>query len=105
MLRVIGSRTIREQRILMISYDVLSKSAVPESLVTAAPVFPHVETPDYLFIYVFVYLFSQHFYFPASGQAVVTGVVPSPPPGSCLQLLSRIGFSNPTTRRLFIECC
>ena len=27
------------------------------------------------------------------------------PPGSCLQLLSRIGFSNPTARRFFIECC
>ena len=26
-------------------------------------------------------------------------------PGSCLQFLSRIGFSNPTDRRLFIECC
>ena len=51
--------------------------------------------------------FSAHFYFPASsysGQAVVTGVVPSSP-GSCLQLLPRIGFSNPTARRFFIECC
>ena len=26
-------------------------------------------------------------------------------PGSCLQFLSRIGFSNPTARRFFIECC
>ena len=26
------------------------------------------------------------------------------PPGSCLQCLSRIGFSNPTARRLFVEC-
>ena len=26
------------------------------------------------------------------------------PPGSCLQFLSRIGFSNPTARRFFIEC-
>ena len=25
--------------------------------------------------------------------------------GSCHQFLSRIGFSNPTARRLFIECC
>ena len=25
------------------------------------------------------------------------------PPGSCLQFLSRIGFSNPTARRFFIE--
>ena len=27
------------------------------------------------------------------------------PPGSCLHFLSRIGFSNPTARRFFIECC
>ena len=27
------------------------------------------------------------------------------PPGSCLQFLSRIGFSNPSARRFFIECC
>ena len=27
------------------------------------------------------------------------------PPGCCLQFLSRIGFSNPTARRFFIECC
>ena len=26
-------------------------------------------------------------------------------PGSCLQFLSRIGSSNPTARRFFIECC
>ena len=26
------------------------------------------------------------------------------PPGSCLQFLSRMGFSNPTARRCFIEC-
>ena len=31
---------------------------------------------------------------------------PFPPPGSCLQFLSRItGFSNPTARRFFIERC
>ena len=40
-----------------------------------------------------------HIYFPASGQAVVTGVVPSPPPVLCLQFLSCLGFSNPTARR------
>ena len=27
------------------------------------------------------------------------------PPDSCLQFLSRIGFSNPTAHRFFIECC
>ena len=31
----------------------------------------------------FFFFFCPHFYFPASGQAVDTGVVPSPPPGSC----------------------
>ena len=25
--------------------------------------------------------------------------------GSCLQFLSRIGFSNPTARRMYIDCC
>ena len=30
---------------------------------------------------------------------------PFSPPGSCLQFLSRIGFSNPTACRFFIECC
>ena len=49
--------------------------------------------------------FFSHFYFPASGQAVVTGVVPSSPPVLAFQLLSRIGFSNPTARRFFIEGC
>ena len=29
---------------------------------------------------------------------------PFPPPGSCLHFISRIGFSNPTARRFFIEC-
>ena len=38
-------------------------------------------------------LFVSHFYFLSSGQTVV-------PPGSCL---SRIGFSNLTDRRVFIE--
>ena len=50
--------------------------------------------------------FFSHFDFPASGEAVVTGFVPSPP-GSGLQFLSRIGFSNPIaiSSRFFIECC
>ena len=30
--------------------------------------------------YFFCLHFFSHFYFPASGQAVITGVVPSPPP-------------------------
>ena len=52
----------------------------------------------------YIIFFSAHFYFPASsGQAVVTGVVPSPPL-LLPSILSRIGFSNPTARRFFIEC-
>ena len=51
----------------------------------------------------FFFLFA-YFYFPASGQAVVTDVVP-PPPRFLPSILSRIGFSNPTARRFFIECC
>ena len=33
------------------------------------------------------------------GQAAVTGVASSPPPGTRLHFLSRIGFSTPTARR------
>ena len=33
--------------------------------------------PDYFILFYFI--FFAHFYFPASGQAVVTGVIPSPP--------------------------
>ena len=48
---------------------------------------------DYrLYTHILVFFFA-HFYF--SGQAVVTGLVPSSP-CSCLQSSSRIGFSNPT---------
>ena len=28
---------------------------------------------------IYIYIFFAHFYFPASGQAVVTGILPSPP--------------------------
>ena len=58
----------------------------------------------YLFFYLFFHTHSL--YFPASsGQALVTGVVPSPPPGSCLQFLLHIRFSDPTVRPFLIECC
>ena len=43
-------------------------------------------------------------YFPASGQALVTGVVPTCPrflPSTCYR--AYVGFSNPTARRFFIE--
>ena len=33
----------------------------------------------YFSLFFFIFLFISHFYFPASGQAMVTGVVPSPP--------------------------
>ena len=37
-------------------------------------------TVDHIYIYIFFFfLLFSHIYFPASGQAVVTGVVPSPP--------------------------
>ena len=36
-------------------------------------------SPQLAIFYFFIFLFSAHFYFPASGQAVDTGVVPSPP--------------------------
>ena len=49
--------------------------------------------------------FFTHTYFPASGQSRGHKCHPFFPPGSCLHFLSRIGFSNPTTRRFFIECC
>ena len=67
---------------------------------------PPVRGPDWhkCFLLTF-FFFYPHFYFPASRQAVVTGVVRSSPPGSCLQFLSHIGFSNPTARRFFSECC
>ena len=35
--------------------------------------------PDWVGMFFFVLVFFSHFYFPASGQAVVTGVVPPPP--------------------------
>ena len=48
----------------------------------------------------------SHIYFPASGQAMVSGVAPFPPQFlPSIFVLSRIGFSNPTARRSFIECC
>ena len=52
----------------------------------------------------FFFIFFIHIYFQASGQVVVT-VSSLLPPGSCIKFLSRIGFSNPTARRFFIDCC
>ena len=52
------------------------------------------------------FFFFSHFYFPASGQAVVTGVVPFFPPVLAFDFYrAYTGFSNPTARRFLIECC
>ena len=57
------------------------------------------EPSHFLFFYFF---HSSHFHFPASGQAVVTGVVPSSPAALAFNFfLSRIGFINPIARRFF----
>ena len=58
-----------------------------------------------LWRYVF-FLFCTHIYFPASGQAVLTGVVHFPS-RFLLPIFHRayVGFSNPTARRFFVECC
>ena len=53
----------------------------------------------------YIFFFFAHFYFPGSGQKPWSQVSFLLPPGSCLQFLSRIGFSSPTARRFFIECC
>ena len=56
--------------------------------------------------FLFLFLFFAHLYFPAEllldkPWSQVSSLLPA---GSCLQFLSRIGFSNPTARRIFIEC-
>ena len=55
-----------------------------------------------VYVYMYVYIFT-HICFPASGQAVVTGVVPSSPWFLPSVFIACIGFSNPTARRFFIE--
>ena len=35
---------------------------------------------EIIFTYIYIYIIFSRFYFPASGRAVVTGVVPAPPP-------------------------
>ena len=57
----------------------------------------------------FIYFFYHHFYFPAQlgGGFTLRDLLDKPwsqvssllPPGTCLQSLSRIGFSTPTARR------
>ena len=62
------------------------------------------QSQPHYFSFIFCFFCFTHFYFPASGQAVVTGVVPYPPrflPSICIA--HRV--QHPTARRLFIECC
>ena len=56
------------------------------------------DPPFFLFL-VFLVFFFAHFYFPASGRAVVTGVIPFPPRFSPSIFIARIARSNPTARR------
>ena len=61
------------------------------------------------FVLFFVFVFDHHFYFPAQlvGGFTLSDLLDKPwpqvssllPPGTCLQFLSRTGFSIPTARR------
>ena len=55
-----------------------------------------------VFIYLFIFSHTSTFQLLDKPWSQVSSLLP---PGSCLQFLSRIGFSNPTARRFFIECC
>ena len=48
-----------------------------KSEIGSQPTMCQLHTGEY--IHIFIYIYFAHLYFPASGQAVVTGVVPSPP--------------------------
>ena len=91
----------------MSSGKVSQKSArysfVDDSATSRIPT-PITSTPWYAGGGILIFFLHTHTYFPASGQAVVIGVVPSSPRSSP-SFLSRKGFSNPTARRFFIECC
>ena len=56
--------------------------------------------PSFFFFFFLTLLLSS--FWTSRGWSQVSSLLP---PGSCLQFLSRIGFSNPTARRFFIECC
>ena len=72
----------------------------------------------FCFVFCFV-LFFTHIYFPASGQAVVTGVVPSPPPGflpsmfiahrvpqsHCSSIFHRVLLTHALARFLRVNLC
>ena len=63
----------------------------------------HFERTPYP-LFFFFFFSSSHFYFQLLDKPW-SQVLSLLPPGSCLQFLSRIGFSNPTARRFFMECC
>ena len=64
-------------------------------------VHPTVSMTSRMTIYFFSFIFSLSSFWTSRSHRCR----PSSPPGSCLQILSRIGFSNPTPGRFFIECC
>ena len=49
----------------------------------------------YLFFYLFIHFIFSDFYFPASGQAMVTGVSSLLPPGSCVHFYRAWGSAIP----------
>ena len=55
----------------------------------------------YTFFFLFFFLHTSTFQLLDKPWSQVSSLLP---PGSYLQFLSRIGFSNPTARRFFIEC-
>ena len=76
------------------------------SIASLIPPPPHAHTPvpGTTQQYHFFFFFSHTFNFQSLDKpwSQVSSLLP---PGSCLQFLSRIGISNPTARRFFIQCC
>ena len=58
-----------------------------------------------LIVHITRVFFFSHFYFPASGQAVVLRCRPFFPKVLAFNSYRVKEFSNPTARRVFIECC
>ena len=89
---------------------------INNNITTCLPVYPSVrlscrwctKTPDILLFYYFFFSFFFITYFPAQlvGGFTLSDLLDKPwsrvaslPPGTCLQFLSRTGFSIPTARR------
>ena len=53
----------------------------------------------------FFFFFLSHFYFPASGQVVVSGFVPSPPPERAFSFNRAYRVQHSHCSSTFIECC